>query len=133
MGSEPRIGGNIVNLWFLSAGLLMVIVGLVHSVFGERLIFSRLRAGGLIPSDGGSHLRERHVRILWATWHFASVLGWAHACILFYAAHAALPALVIQALVAAAAAGGMLVLVGTRGKHPGWIALLVVALLVWYG
>ena len=133
MGYGPPIGGNFVNLWFLSAGVLMVLVGMVHSVLGERLIFSRLRTGGLVPTDGGSHLRERHVRILWATWHFASVLGWAHAFILFYAANTALPAPVIQALVAAAAAGGVLVLVGTRGQHPGWIALLVVALLVWCG
>lgn len=133
MGSGPPIGGNIVNPWFLSSGILMIIVGLVHSVLGEHLIFSRLRAGGLIPTDGGSHLRERHVRILWATWHLASVLGWAEAYILLYAANTAVPAPVIQALVAAAAAGGILVLVGTRGKHPGWIALLVVALLAWYG
>ncbi len=120
-----------MNPWLFSAAILMIVVGMVHSVLGERLIFSRLRAGGLIPSDGGSHLRERHVRILWATWHFASVLGWAAAFVLLYAADAALPAPVIQALVAAAAAGGILVLVGTRGKHPGWIALLVVALLVY--
>lgn len=123
-----------MNSWLLSAGILMIIVGLVHSVFGEHLIFSRLRAGGLVPSDGGSHLRERHVRILWATWHFASVLGWAAALILLYAAdaaNAAVPAPVIEALAAASAVGGTLVLVGTHGKHPGWIALLVVALLVW--
>ena len=125
-----------MNPWFLSGGILMIIVGVIHSVLGERLIFSRLRVGGLIPTDGGSHLREHNVRILWATWHFSSVLGWAAAFILLYAANAAnaanaaVPALVIQALVVAAAAGGMLVLVGTRGKHPGWIALLVVALLV---
>ncbi|ATQ77352.1 hypothetical protein CR152_24735 [Massilia violaceinigra] len=122
-----------MNPWFLSGSILMIIVGVVHSVFGERLIFSRLRAGGLIPTDGGSHLLERHVRILWATWHLSSVLGWAAAFILLYASNAAVPALVIDALVVAAAAGGMLVLVGTHGKHPGWIALLIVALLVWYG
>lgn len=131
MGSGPTIGGNIVNPWLLSAGILMIIVGVVHSVLGERLIFSQLRAGGLIPNDGGSHLRERHVRILWATWHLSSVLGWAAAFIMLYAANTAVPALVIQALMVAAAASGILVLVGTRGKHPGWIALLVVALLVW--
>ena len=75
-----------MNPWFLSSGILMIIVGLVHSVLGEHLIFSRLRAGGLIPTDGGSRLREHNVRILWATWHFASVLGWAAAFILIYAA-----------------------------------------------
>ena len=128
-GMGPPLGGTM-NPWLFSAAILMIIVGLVHSVLGERLIFNRLRDVGLIPTVGGSHLRERHVRILWATWHFASVLGWAAAIILLYAANTAVPMLVIHALVAAAAAGGILVLVGTRGQHPGWIALLVVALLV---
>ena len=122
-----------MNPWLFSAAILMIVVGMVHSVLGEHLIFSPLRTGGLIPTDGGSHLRERNVRILWATWHFTSVLGWAAAFILFQAASTAVPVLVIQAIMLAAAAGGLLVLVGTRGKHPGWIALLVVALLVWRG
>jgi hypothetical protein len=29
-------------------------------------------------------------------------------------------------------AGGTLVLYATRGRHPGWAALLVVAALVWW-
>ncbi len=120
-----------MNPWFFSSGILMIIVGLVHSVFGERLIFSRMRCDGVIPTDGGGLLRERHVRILWATWHLASVLGWAAAFVLIYAANATVPAPVIAALVAACAAGGILVLVGTRAKHPGWIALLAAALLAW--
>ncbi len=121
-----------MNPWFLSSGILMIIVGLVHSVLGEYLIFSRMRASGLIPTDGGNLLRERHVRILWATWHLASVLGWAIAFVLIYAASAAVPALLITALVVACTASGILVLVGTRGKHPGWIALLGAALLAWW-
>jgi hypothetical protein len=70
-----------MNQWILSGGTLMIIVGMVHSVPGERLIFSRLRAGGLIPADGDSLLLERHVRILWPTWHLASVFCWAAAFI----------------------------------------------------
>ena len=121
-----------MNPWLLAAAILMILVGVVHSVLGEHLIFSRMRAGGWTPTDGGTLLRQRHVRILWATWHLASVLGWAAAYILLYASSAAVPAPVIEALMIAAAAGGLLVLVATRGQHPGWIALLAVALLVWY-
>ena len=123
----------MINPWFLSGGILMIIVCLVHSVLGERLIFRRLRAGGLIPTDGGNRLYESHVRILWATWHLSSVLGWATAFILLYASGAAVPPVIVHAIAAAAAASGLLVLVGTRGRHPGWIALLVVAMLVCYG
>jgi hypothetical protein len=58
MGSGPFIEGNIMNPWLLSGGTLMIIVGMVHTVLGERLIFRRFRAGGLIPTDGGSLLLE---------------------------------------------------------------------------
>ena len=57
------------------AGCLVFLLGLIHSVLGERLIFSRLRDGGIIPTKGGSLLKERHVRILWASWHLATIFG----------------------------------------------------------
>ena len=54
---------------FFAAGLLALITGVVHSVFGEILIFRHLRSGGLVPAMGAPPLRERNVRIIWATWH----------------------------------------------------------------
>lgn len=121
-----------MNLWLVCASVLLVMIGLVHSVFGERLIFRRLRGKGIIPTDGGSHLLERHVRILWATWHLASIFCFAAAFVLLYASRAAVPKAVTDALMASVAAGAIMVLAGTRGRHPGWIALSAVALLVWY-
>lgn len=125
-----------MNLWLFCAGILLALVGIVHSVLGERLIFRRLRGKGIVPTGGGSHLREPHLRephlrILWATWHLASVSGWAAAFVLLYASHAAVPKPVTDALMASAAASAIVVLAATRGRHPGWIALSVVALLVW--
>jgi peptidoglycan/LPS O-acetylase OafA/YrhL len=119
------------------AGLVMALTALVHSVVGEFLIFRQLRSSGIVPTQGGPLLRERHVRILWASWHLVSILGWAIAAILLAVALAPgqpLPnAWLVKVAIAASLAGSALVLFATRGRHPGWFSLLVAAILAWLG
>lgn len=117
----------------IAAGLA-VLTGIVHSLLGELLIFRHLRNGTLVPALGAPPLRNRNIRIIWATWHLATVFGWAFAVILGRLAmdpQAPLLSLVIGAAVAAYAGGALLVLIGTRGRHPGWVALAAVAALTW--
>lgn len=118
---------------YLIAGVLAVVTGIVHSLLGERLIFRHLRKGSVVPALAAPPLRERHIRILWATWHLASVFGWAFAAILLQMAFAPVsPGQFIgDAIVAADLGAAVLVLVATKGRHPGWIALLAVAVLTW--
>jgi hypothetical protein len=117
------------------AAVLALVTGVVHSVLGETLIFRHLRASTLVPALPAPPLKERNVRILWATWHLASVLGWAFAGLLWQLARetgGALPAnSVLGASAAAFVAGSVLVLVGTRARHPGWLALGAVGVLSW--
>ncbi len=126
-----------MNTPLAAAAALTVVIGLVHSVLGERLVFSRLRQGTLVPTQGGTLLRGAHVRILWATWHVVSVLGWGVAgVLLMLAAEPALGPLhrgLLKLIALAMLASGALVLVGTRGRHPGWIGLVGVAVLTWLG
>jgi hypothetical protein len=126
-----------MNIHFLAAALLLIVIGLVHSVLGEWLIFRRMRNEGFIPTNGGELLREPHVRIIWATWHLVSVLGWGIATVLLWLAQATqaplTQSLIPQALSATLAASSALVLIGTKGKHPGWIGLMVAAGLIWAG
>jgi hypothetical protein len=114
----------------IAAGLATA-TGLAHSVLGERLIFRHLRDGTFVPSLAAPPLRARHVRILWATWHLASVFGWVFAGVLFQLAlgHALAASTLKVAIALAYVGGAILVLVGTRGRHPGWIALAAVAAL----
>lgn len=117
---------------FLAAAALAFGVGLVHSLLGERLIFSRLRGSGWVPNRGGGSLGSGHVRILWASWHVLTVFGWALAALLVWLwARWPQPGLewLAHGVVVAMATGALLVLVGTRGRHPGWIGLLGVAAL----
>lgn len=124
-----------MQIYLFAAGVLALLVGAIHSVMGEILIFRHLRSHGLVPTMGAPPLRERHIRILWASWHFATVLGWAFGIVLLHLAtlttEQSLRAIVENAVVLAFLGGSFLVLIATKGKHPGWVGLLGVAALTW--
>jgi hypothetical protein len=125
-----------MNWFFLVAAALAFLVGMIHSVMGERLIFRRMRQGGLIPTNGARLIGEGHVRILWASWHIVTVFGWGIAAILLWLAQAppsSAHAFVANAIVISTLLAALLVLVGTRARHPGWAGLLGVAALTWLG
>ena len=126
-----------MNRYFVVAAALVLVVGLVHSVLGEMLIFRRQRQGGLVPTNGGKVLGDGHVRILWATWHVVTVFAWCFAAVLihlsFPSASAPSNGFVVQAIALAMLAGSALVFIGTQARHPGWVGLLGVAVLVWLG
>ncbi len=116
-----------------TAAVLAIFTGIVHSILGEWLIFRHLRQSSVVPSLPAPPLQGRNVRILWATWHLASVFGWALAGLLWQLAQDPGVALsansVLRATAAAFLTGALLVLVGTRGRHPGWVALGAVGVL----
>lgn len=126
-----------MNSHLVGASLLLGFVGLVHTALGEVLIFRRMRTKGAVPTFGGDILKERHVRILWATWHAVTVLGWGLALVLWQLAGAQEPdATEARILIATAIfvlGSAVLVFIGTRARHPGWIGLLAVAVLTWLG
>ncbi len=124
-----------INMLFI-AGCLLFLLGLIHSILGEVLIFKRMRNRGIIPTNGGSLLKERHVRILWATWHLVTVFGWGIGALLcgysnLLTAETISSPFVINSIVLTMLIGSALVLIGTKGKHPGWVVLLIIAILAW--
>lgn len=126
-----------MQTYLLAAGVLALVVGVVHSTLGEVLIFRHLRNRGLVPAMETPPLKERHIRILWASWHVATVFGWAFGIVLLRLAALttadSLQAVVENAVVFAFLGSSFLVLIGTKGRHPGWVGLLGVAALVWFG
>lgn len=124
-----------MQIYLFVAAILMFVVGAIHSVVGEKLIFSRMRKNGIVPTAGAPVLRERHVRILWASWHIATVLGWTVGAILlrisFPATDSVLEVFVVSAIIVSTLVSSCLVLFGTKGMHPGWVGFLAVAVLAW--
>ena len=117
------------------AALLAIVVGTVHSALGEKLIFASLRQDGLVPSKRVGPLRESHVRILWASWHSLTVFGLVIAAILLRLAWPVdaiqIRDFLLNAVVLGMTGSALLVLAGTKARHPGWLGLLLVGLLCW--
>ena len=127
-----------MNSYFIAAGCLVFIIGLTHSVLGEIRIFRRMRRrGGLIPTEGSPILMEGYVRILWASWHIVTVFGWGLGVILlrlsFPSSEHTLQEFVLNTTLFSMLTAALIVLVGTKGKHPAWLGLLGVAILLWIG
>lgn len=126
-----------MNVYVFIAGTLCFLLGIAHSIIGEYLIFkSKRHKGNLVPSKGSAELKERHVRILWATWHLASVFGWCLGGILVKISleqselNFGITNFILTITMYAMFLASILVLVGTKGKHPGWIVLLIIGLLL---
>lgn len=126
-----------MNAYLAAAGALTLCIGLGHSVLGEVLIFRRLRSGSIFRMNGGNVLGQGHVRILWATWHVVTVLGCLIGSGLVWLSlqpmQASVSATVLPAIAAAMLISSTLVLLATRGRHPGWVGLLAVAALAVLG
>jgi hypothetical protein len=122
-----------MNITLFAAGILSIIVGLVHSILGEFLIFKKLRDGTVIPTMATAPLREKNIRILWATWHIASFFGWALGAMLIKISISGFSdsAIIVQYTGVAMFLAGILVLISTKARHPGWVGLCGVAILCW--
>ncbi|WP_282079507.1 hypothetical protein [Aquimarina algiphila] len=129
-----------MNAHLFIAGILCFILGLSHSIFGELLIFQQKKNNKkIIPTIVKSDLKERHLRIIWATWHIASFFGWCVGAILIKIAlkqtilNAELIEFIISSIAIAMFCSSFLVLFGTKGKHPGWVVFLVIGILTLLG
>ncbi|MEM7514393.1 MAG: hypothetical protein AAF388_25930 [Bacteroidota bacterium] len=110
-----------MNLYYLVAGILSILLGAIHTIVGEKLIFqSKKEEDQFIPSMEDGEWKERHVRIIWASWHMATAFAWALAAIILFVAFNVqeLPSEWVTFLIISASlsmlTGSALVLVGTK-------------------
>lgn len=102
------------------AGYLAIALGLVHSILGERLIFSRWR-------KTAPDMPRQHRGIVWASWHALTLFGAVIGIILIRVPMDTQTLMMTAAVMTLAA---ILVAYGTRWRHPGWIVLSVIGGLV---
>ena len=113
----------------IAAASLCFLIGLAHSVLGERFILMRLFRNGTLPKLFGDHWFTRQT--LRFAWHVTSVIGWGFGVLLLLAAQPEqdLRQGLLLTTAATFAICGLLALGYTRGRHLSWVVFFAVAVL----
>lgn len=102
-----------------AASALVAVLGVAHSVLGERYIIRRLlRRDDLPKLFGGAEFTARTIRF---AWHVTSVLAIGLAVVLALFAADATQRVIVGVLGVTLLASGVLPLVFTRGRHLSWV------------
>ena len=107
------------------AALLIVGLGLAHSVLGERYILARLfRRSNLRKIFGSANFTVQTLRF---AWHITTVAWFGLAALLFTASQGELNShSALKIIGYTAFASGFLPLVITRGRHLSWLVMFAV-------
>jgi hypothetical protein len=121
-----------MNTPLLVAAALIVALGLVHSVLGERYILIRLFRRSDLPRLFGSDLFTR--RTLRFAWHLTTVVWFGIGAILVQLARPGLSTVNLgTTLMVTSVVSALVALVGSRGRHPAWVVFLAIGLCAWLG
>jgi len=114
-----------------AAAFLTVAVGIAHSYLGERRILVRLFRRDDLPKLFGSS--EFTMRVLRLAWHVTSLAWFGLAAILIALAHPPVTPSTLGTIVGCTfLAHFAIALVGSRGRHPSWVAFLAIGVLAIY-
>ncbi len=123
-----------MNVMLLVAGLLSALIGIAHSVLGEKLVLGPLFDRGDVPKLLGSTTFAR--RTLRFTWHLTTVLLLGIGAIVTTLSPAPIglqSAWILQVLAVTFGVCSLLSLIGARGKHFSWWVFLLIAVLLFLG
>ncbi|MDO7836276.1 hypothetical protein Q4610_14600 [Sphingobium sp. HBC34] len=117
-----------MNTVLLLAAVLTFLLAAVHSILGERLIFRHLVSENRWTEGAIGLLSARRWAALRSSWHLVSILGGGLGLVLLVLA-TVLPINESKVVGATFLISALYWIVGTRGKHPGWIVMLIIAVL----
>lgn len=117
-----------MNPVLLLAAVLTFLLAAAHSILGERLIFRHLVGENSWTAEATGLLSSRRWAALRSSWHLVSILGCGLGLVLLVLA-GALSRDESKLVGATFLISGLYWSVGTRGKHPGWIVMLMIAVL----
>ena len=111
------------------AALLCFLLGLAHSVLGERYILIRLFRSETLPKLFGNDWFTRQT--LRFAWHITTVMAWGFGALLLFAARpeVAFGSALLWIISATFALCGLLALGFTRARHLSWIVFFAIAVL----
>ena len=107
------------------AAALSVLLGLAHSILGERYILGRLfRRDNLPKLFGNTDFTTGTLRF---AWHVTTILWWGFAVLLWKSGSGQMDtAQVLHVIGYTSIAAGLLPLTITRGRHLSWLVLFTI-------
>lgn len=113
------------------ATLLLIFIGFIHSILGEKYILIRLfRLDNLPHLMGSDWFTKRTLRF---AWHITTLAWWGFACMLFIMSNEqnieTLKAKMLWVIVSVFLISGIISLIFSRAKHLSWIVFLLISLL----
>lgn len=105
-----------------TAAVLIALLGLAHSVLGERYILIRLFRRDLPRLFGGHEFTRQTLRF---AWHLTTLLTWTLALLLIQLAEAQPASWLLRSIGGGLLLSGLLPLVLTRGRHLAWVVLFI--------
>jgi hypothetical protein len=102
------------------AGILLILLALAHTIIGELLIFRHLAKGTAKHEAALAVLEQRRWYAIRSSWHLVTFLACGLGLVLMDITH---PVVVITWTIGITT---IFWFIGTRGKHPAWIVLLLV-------
>jgi hypothetical protein len=113
------------------AAFLALVLGVAHSVLGERYILIRLFRRKDLPHLFGS--ADFTIRTLRFAWHITSIAWWGFAALLFLLARDAVSASRVAGVLAATSLVSCAIsLIMSRGRHLSWIVFLTIGVVALY-
>jgi hypothetical protein len=122
-----------MNTYFFVAAILAFLMGLGHSIMGERYFLVRLFKREPLHHFGDAVFINRTTRI---AWHLTTIAWWNAAAILTVFTFRELDnTTVIAARIISNIflLSGLLSLVGSRGRHLSWVIFFAISLIAWLG
>ncbi|MFN0097432.1 MAG: hypothetical protein ACKVS7_02075 [Gemmatimonadaceae bacterium] len=119
-----------MNSWLWAAVVLISLLGIAHSVLGERYILVRLFRRTDLPKVLGSEEFTR--RTLRFAWHLTSIAWWGMAALIVVVTEGSRET-ALQVLAATTLVSGIVALVGSRARHLAWIVFVGVAGAIYVG
>lgn len=123
-----------MNVLLLVAGLLSALIGIAHSVLGEKLVLGPLFERGDVPKLLGSTAFAH--RTLRFTWHLTTMLLLGIGTIVMVLSLSppnSQSAWILRVLATTFAVSSLLSLIGARAKHFSWWVFLIIAVFLWLG
>lgn len=122
---------GLLRMYYFAA-FLLIVIGVVHSVLGEKYLLVRLFRRDNLPKLYGSDSFTKNT--LRFAWHITTIAWFGFAALLIYLALLSHSSPILGNIIALTFLVHFLVaVIGSKGKHFSWVFFLVITLCVAYG